>query len=536
MIRLLLTLLALWPAAAAAQPATRPPAPAADAACTRLARLDLSLPDAPAAVLSAAPVNAGGGEAYCRVEAQIAPAIRFELHLPDKWNGKYLQQGCGGLCGWVNMGACSDARARGYATANTDMGHQAPPFSALWARGNLAAKIDFGWRATHATAVAAKAILAAHYGRAAERSYFRGCSTGGRQGLIEAQMFSEDFDGIIAGAPVIDETGDGLLHLLWSARAGLGPDGRPVLFAADAELAGRAVMAACDKLDGVEDGVLQDPQRCPWQPKALACGAGPDCLTPRKVAAIERIYRGAHDSRGQRLFAGGMPRGSEYQWSPAFVAAPGAMPLVLDPTGMMPGFLRYLSFLEDAPATATLMGFDWDRDPARLAVAERLYNAADPDLRRFAERGGKLILYHGWDDLEVPAALTIDYYGAVERMAGGRAAARSFARMFVLPGMAHCRRGHGADAVDWLAALEDWVERGLAPDTVTAHHLVKEQSYLGLPPLAFPLAPGLSDWSRPVPAWPGVARWTGRGDWRDAASWRAEYVPSAQRRNGSPQP
>lgn len=518
MLRPLLLLLALlsWTAPAQAQPAADP--------CAALMQRDFSgVPDAPTAITSAKPVAAANGApAYCRVEGYIAPQVGFELHLPADWNGKYLQQGCGGMCGGINMASCADALARNYAVANTDMGHKAPPFSVKWAKGNRQAEIDFGYRATHVLAVAAKAIVAAHYGRAPRLSYFRGCSTGGRQALVEAQLFPDDFDGIIAGAPVLDETGDGLLHLLWSGRAAVDRAGRPVLGADKVALVHKAVIAACDKLDGVRDGVLQDPRRCTWRPAALACrdGDGVDCLSPAEQVAVEKIYAGATDSKGRDLFAGGMPRGSEYEWVPAFVGANGRPPLVLNPNGMLPDFMRYLSFYDDLPPDAALLAFDFDRDPQRLALMERLYNAQNPDLRRFKARGGKLILYHGWDDIEIPAALTLDYYQLAERSMGGAATTRDFFRLFMVPGMAHCRRGHGADAIDWLGALEDWVERGRAPDTVLSHHLVKPQNYLGLPPLSFPLAPTLYDWTRPIPAWPKVARYSGRGDWRDARNWR----------------
>lgn len=509
-IRLLLACLVLFSCA---------PALAQGDPCAALARQDFSaVPDAPSVIEAAKLMPAAAGQTgYCKVEGTIAPQVGFELHLPvTGWNGKYLQQGCGGMCGWINMGACADALARNYAVANTDMGHKGQPFSVRWAKGDRQAEIDFGYRATHVLALVAKAITAAFYKRAPRLSYFRGCSTGGRQGLIEAQLFPDDFDGIIAGAPVLDETGDGLLHLLWSGRAGraLSPE--------KIALVHKAVIAACDRIDGVADGILQDPTRCRWRPAALACRgpAAADCLGPEELSALEMIYAGARDSRGRRLFAGGMPLGSEYQWVPAFVGEGGKPPFVLDPQGMLPDFMRYLSFFDDLRGDAPLLAFDFDRDPPRLAMMERLFNAQNPDLRRFKARGGKLILYHGWDDLEIPAALSIDYFQMVERTMGGPAATRDFFRLFMIPGMAHCRRGHGADAIDYLGALEDWVERGRAPDMLLAHHLLKEQSYLGLPPLTFPLDRAAYDWTRPIAAWPRVARYTGRGDWRKAENWK----------------
>jgi feruloyl esterase len=527
-MRLIAAILALLsagfaPANRQANPAAQAVAPAPAAArCVALARQDWStLPDTPAVVTAATLVPGTSADpAYCRVEGYVAPQVGFEVHVPvDGWNGKYLQQGCGGMCGWLNMGACADALARGYAVANTDMGHKGPPASARWAQGNRQAQIDFGWRATHVLAVVGKAVAAGFYGKAPVHSYFRGCSTGGRQALIEAQQFPADFDGIIAGAPVLNETGDGVLHLLWSGRAAVDASGRPVLSAVKVELLHRAVVAACDGRDGVRDGILMEPTTCPWRPAALACRGtdGADCLNPAELRAAEAIYAGAHDSAGRRLFPGGMTVGSEYQWVPAFVGTGGQPPLVLDERGLLPDFIRFLALEGEFPG---LLGFDWDRDTPRIRLKERLFNAQNPDLRDFQRLGGKLIMYHGWDDLEIPPGLTIDYWTMVERTMGGPQAVRPFARLFMVPGMAHCRRGHGADAVDWLAALEDWVERGRAPDSVMAHHLVKEQNYLGLPVLRFPLDRAAWDWARPVAAWPAVARYDGRGDWRDPASWR----------------
>ena len=525
----------LFPVLLAFAATAQPAAPAADR-CAALLRQDLSqLPDAPTAISGATLVAATADQpAHCRVEGYVAPQVGFEIRLPvEGWNGKYLQQGCGGMCGAISMASCADALARNYAVANTDMGHKGPPFSVKWAKDNRQAEIDFGYRATHVLAVAGKAIVAGYYGQGPRHSYFRGCSTGGRQALIEAQRFPHDFDGIIAGAPVLNEVGDGVLHLLWTARATVDANGKPILDAAKVPAIRQAVLDACDGLDGVKDGILQDPRRCRWKPEALRCAgaSGPACLSDAEIAAVARIYAGAHDSKGRRLFPGGMAPGSEHQWAPAFVGSGDRPPLVLDPNGMIPDFLRYLSFHDDLPADYSPMAFDWDRDTPRLAMQETLYNAQNPDLRAFEARGGKLILYHGWDDLEIPPYLTLDYYDVVTRAMGGSDATRAFFRLFMVPGMAHCRRGPGADAIDYLSALENWVEKGEAPDRLLARHLVKEQSYLGLPPLRFPLDRATYDWTRPVAPYPAVARWSGRGDWRDAATWRVDQKRSSSEPN-----
>ena len=297
--------------------------------------------DAPTMLTSAelVPASAAGPE-HCLVEAYVARNVGVQMALPTHdWNGKFLMQGCGGSCGVYSLGGCSDALARGYAVSTTDMGHKGGAMSSWhWAYNDHEAEIDFGYRATHVGAVASKALLTAFYGRAARYSYFRGCSTGGRQGMVEAQRYPHDFDGIIAGAPPLDETGDGVLHLMWSARAALDASGKPVLSPADIALAHAAVLAACDAADGLRDGLIQDPASCHWDPASIACplagvGSGPAaCLSPGAVAAMRKIYDGARDHHGHQLLrGGGMPRGSETTWVPLFVDSDGGPSQLLAP-------------------------------------------------------------------------------------------------------------------------------------------------------------------------------------------------------------
>jgi hypothetical protein len=466
----------------------------------------LDLPDA-ATTLTAAENLAADNQlpAHCKLEGYVAPQVRFELRLPSlTWNGKLLMQGCGGLCGNISSAACDDALERGYAVVATDMGHSGPAFRSLWALDNLPAEIDFAYRATHVVAVAAKALVAMHYERPAQRSYFRGCSTGGRQGLVSAQRFPADFDGIIAGAPVLDETGTAALHLIWAGRANLDAAGEPILTPQQIDALRAAVRSACDELDGHADGLIDDPRDCDWRAAVTACDdsqrpAG--CLSAAQISVLDALYEGARDSAGRHLVPGGLMPGSEYEWVPNFVGLDG--PAVYHPDGPISQLYQTLLFFRDPGPGHTAREFDFDRDPPRLALMETLYSAKNPDLRRFRERGGKLIVYQGWDDVEVTPLNTIDYFETMERTVGGRDAAREFARLFVLPGMAHCRRGPGADAVDWLTYLERWVEQGDAPDKVTAHHLVTEQTYLGLPRPRFPLPDVAYEWTRRIDAYPG---------------------------------
>lgn len=490
----------------------------------------LQLPDAPSFITAVEPVAATAElPAYCRFKGTIAPQIHFELRLPQGWNGKLMMQGCGGMCGWINMGAAEDSLTRRYAVVNTDMGHTDPPYVALWAADNRQAELDFGYRATYTTAMVARAITTRFYGSEPRHRYFNGCSTGGRQGMLAAQRFPELFDGIIAGAPVLNQTGVGLLHLLWSARANLDAQGKPILTMQKLSSVHASVLGACDKLDGVADGVLQDPRACPWKPESMACGreARGDCLSAAEIGALHRLYDGASNSGGRLAWAGGggLPVGSEYAWSPAFVNPAGGNSMVLDPAGLIAQIVAFKAFFNDPGPSMSLADFDFERDPQRLALTESFYNAQNPDLRRFKARGGKLLLYHGWDDTEVTPGYSVDYYELATRTMGGPEATREFFRLFMVPGMGHCRRGVGADAIDYLDVLERWVEHGEAPQAVLAHKLVKEQSYLGLPRPRYPLNADEYTWRRPVLAFPDVAVYSGHGDWKDPANWKARPPP-----------
>jgi len=482
------------------------------------------LQDAPVTIQAATLVAANGSlPEYCKVEGYAGGTVGFEVRLPTQsWNGKLLQQGCGAMCGIVSLASCEDVLARNYAVVSTDMGHKSTAGDVKWARNNRQAQIDFGYRATHVATLAAKAVVQAYFGRAPSRSYFRGCSTGGRQAMVEAQRYPDDYDGIIAGAPPLDELGDALLHLIWSGRATFDASGKQVLDSSKLRMVRAAVIEACDRLDGLKDGILQDPQACGWKPEALRCrgdDAGASCLTEAEIGALKKLYAGAHDSKGRKLYAGGLPLGSEHDWATQLVADKGQTPGYLFDNGFIAELMRNLAFDDALPHDYPLVQFDFDRDPPRLATMEALYNAQNPDLTKFKARGGKLIMWHGWDDIEIPATVSVEYYQKVERLMGGPAATADFFRLYLVPGVAHCRRGPGADAFDELSYLEDWVERGIAPDVLTAYHLKKEQSYLGLPRPVFPMDPALTDWSRPVFPYPYYAKYKGSGDPALPTSW-----------------
>jgi len=490
-----------------------------DSCTTLLAGNYLGLPDAPTTLTAAQMVEPTDDlPAHCLITGYIAPQVHFELRLPrDTWNRKFLMQGCGGLCGGVSGASCDDALARNYAVVATDMGHQAPSFQALWAYDNLQAEIDFAYRATHVVAVAAKTLIENYYDEAPRYSYFRGCSTGGRQGLVEAQRFPEDFDGIISGAPVLNETGTAALHLIWSGRANLDEQGNALLNPQQVTAAHDAMIDACDELDELADGIIEDPRQCDWR-KIIDRR-----LSVSEQAVFEKLYEGPRNSSGRLLLPGGLMPGSEYEWVPYFVGKGG--PAVFHPDGAIRQLYQYLIFLDDPGPGHSASEFDFDRDPQRLALMEVLYSALNPDLRRFKSAGGKLIIYQGWDDVEVTPMNTVDYFTTMQATMGGAAATADFARLFMMPGVAHCRRGPGADTVDWLTYLEHWVEDDRPPERIVAFHLATEQNYLGLPRPRFPLPDEDKAWARPLYSYPAVARYAGSGDQKKAENWM-RHLPS----------
>src|SRR5579884_1713516 len=323
--------------------------------------------------------------AHCAVQGIIRPTkdseIHFELWLPATgWNGKYLQIGSGGWAGTINAAGLIEPLKRGYATAATDDGHQGGA-GATWAIGHPEKLIDFGYRAVHETNLQAKAIIRAFYGRAPSRSYFNGCSDGGREALMEAQRYAEDFDGIIAGAPEIYAAPLNGEEQAWNARVNLDAQGREILTADKLPALHAAVMAACDGRDGLVDGQIDDPRQCDFDPGSIQCPAGvdlPTCLTPAQVGVVRKFYQGVVDDHGRHLYPGGLPYGSELGWVPFAVSAtPGVLPL---DASLADNYLRFQAFPAGKPGPSfrdwqfTLDGFK------RLLPEARVYDALDADL------------------------------------------------------------------------------------------------------------------------------------------------------------
>ena len=516
-----------WPAAQAQTQTSSPLQSEAKLRCSALVGWKFSeVQDAATQVLTATlvPANAELPE-YCQIEAYIAPQVQFILQLPSQnWNGKLLVLGCGGFCGTLKMTfpgtkydiealdlqSARNALSRGYAVTGSNMGHVSTGRDGKWAYNNLQAKVDFAYRATHVNTLAAKAIVADFYGKSERHSYFQGCSTGGRQAMVEAQRFPEDFDGIIGGAGPLYYGTSGF-QLYWSAIANLDKNKQPILRERDVRLLHEAVIKACDAIDGLKDGIIEDPRNCKFDPMFLQCkgNSRESCLSEAQIAAAKKIYQGPHDSKGKAIHVSGATLGSELNWLGQYVDSDTASAIFID---WPEDKFRYLTFLDDPGPRWNLGDLDWDKDPARARAIGFLYSGTNPDLRAFKQRGGKLLTFQGWEDQQVVPANYVDYYETVTRTMGGADETQDFFRLFMLPGVGHCYGGPGADVVDYLTYLEDWVERGQAPDALMAKHYDKHQ-------LTF---------SRPVYPFPDVARYSGHGDVNDAANWIRKPIKAAK--------
>jgi Tannase and feruloyl esterase len=433
--------------------------------------------------------------ALCRVAGVVTPAIKFEVWLPEgsAWNGRFQAVGGGGLAGVISYSALAEAVRGGYASASTDTGHEASDQQWVYDRQRV---VDYGYRAIHEMTLKAKAVIDAHYGAAPEYAYFNGCSTGGRQGLMEAQRFPDDYDGIVSGAPVNRFTN---LHMgqLWTAHATLKKPGA-ALSREDLTNVSNAVLAQCDAHDGVKDGMLTDPRACHVDVSKLP-------LTAPQIEAIKLIYQGAVNPRtGVQIYpglelGGEGPQPGNPGWS---LIMNGKEPFAIDKP-----VLGGMGFGNPDWDWRT---FDFDRDAA--LVDAKLFgtlNAINPDLGDFKAHGGKLIVYHGWSDPGVMPQQTLDYVASVIDFAGkatggdGRAFTDEYLRLYMLPGVGHCRGGVGPDQADWIAALAGWVENGKAPTRITARREDEGKTVM----------------TRPLCPHPQAARYTGRGDTNDAANF-----------------
>jgi hypothetical protein len=457
------------------QPAAPPTGNDPASRCIRIAYSDQStIKDAPSQIIDALVQPAATDRpAVCIVNGYIQSQVAFRIWLPlTTWNGKFMQTGCGGRCGAPLVGACEFQVTRGYACVASDLGHRGTTYDDLWAINNIPAQIDFGFRATHV------------YGRPAKYSYYVGASTGGRQGLVAVQRFPADYDGVIAGEPAMGTPGAAHTSAsspLQQATMGLFRNGVALITPADIRMVHRAVIARCDADDGLMDGIIGDPRTCAFKPRDLLC-KGPktsNCLTPDQVTAVASVY------------AAGPQPGSELGWIGAYVAEDSSRG-------------RYVK----RAAVTNTYPYSWVFD-----------DATNPDIRAFKAAGGKFILYQGWADEAVFPLNPVNYYETVERLMGGRAETQNFFRFFIIPGESHIPGNVGAESLDYVVALENWVERGQAPDVLIGHKLKSIQQMMGPMYLNKDLRASNFLYSRPIYPYPIQARYVGQGDPDDASSF-----------------
>jgi hypothetical protein len=453
--------------------------------------------------IRAAVVDAVGQvPAHCRVTGTIAPEVAFEVSLPARWNGRFYMIGNGGHAGesLEDVGRVAQRQGAlqlGFAFAQTNTGHDSrKEAGGTFVLSNPQKAIDYAYRAVHVTATTAKNMIAAYYPKPAAHSYWNSCSNGGRQGLLEAQRYPKDFDGVLANAPWTDQTGF-TVGAMWSQRALADVS----LTAAKLTLLGEKVIARCDSVDGLKDGLIDDPRRCDFNPRrdVPACPVGVDdayCLTGEQADAIARVYSGPV-ANGRKLFPGFEP-GSESVWMNMLVPAqPGAKPAVF---GLAENTMRYLVHTPPKP-DYDYRSFDFARDGKLLEKWGKKANATNPDLSKFRARGGKVIMTYGWADQILQPQMGIHYYEAALRRNGPRTP--DFLRLFMVPGMTHCSGGTGTDQFDAMTALIDWVEAKKAPDSIRAARVINGRELR----------------SRPLCPYPQVARHSGNGSIDDAASF-----------------
>ncbi len=503
--------------------------------CRNLARLSLpdttvTLAETVAAGTFVPPhMNANAPEAdiykqsppFCRVVAQIKPSrdsqINIEVWMPvSRWNHKFQGEGNGGFAGSISYSQMAGALQQNYAAAGTDTGHQGEATDASWALGHPEKIVDFGYRAIHEMTEKSKLLMKAFYQKAPQHSYFGSCSDGGREALMEAQRFPADYDGILAGAPANYWThllagGADVWNSLLHNNASFIPQTKIPAISS-------AVLAACDAQDGVKDGILNNPSKCHFDPSVLLCkeSESNSCLTAAQVASLKKIYAGGSTLQNQPIFPGLLPGSEEGDggWKNWVL---GSAPGKSEGAAYVNGFFRAMVY-NDPNWTIGKTATDSNVQQADTKASQAL-NSTNPDLGAFQKRGGKLILYHGWNDPAISALNTINYYGSVQaRM--GRAATESFVRLYMVPGMQHCIGGPGPSSFGQFStlpqhdaqhsiytALEQWVEQGVAPNDIIATKYSDTKSSREI------------QMTRPLCVYPQIAQYKGNGSKNDAANF-----------------
>jgi hypothetical protein len=447
---------------------------------------------------------------HCRVDGYVTPHVKFAMVLPalEKWNGRFMLAACDAWCGKVHDEIVVPGLAAGYATLTNDGGHYGrAPFDGIWAHRNIPARTDFAHRANHVTSQVGKVIAAAYYGKKPSYSYISGFSKGGNAGLMAAQRYPNDFDGVFVKAPVVLYNQKNAAHFPWIALA-IHPDGKtPLMYSDKVRLIDRAVTKRCDAIDGLTDGVIDDPRKCKFDPQELLCKAGQseeknECLNEAQVAGVKKLYEKPRNAAGKTYFDYPIDLSSESDWARSILPVRGSSEIPFALTGAATG-LRYMALRDNPGPGYDWRSFDYTANLAKIEDMATILNPEAVDLSAFKARGGKLIIVHGWSDAMISAQMTIDWFERMTKTMGGRAKVAEFAQLYVVPGMYHGSGGPGPYVFDAQGPLVKWVESGIAPDRLM---LTDE-----------PTAPVIR--TRPAFPYPSYAKYRGTGDPNVAASF-----------------
>ncbi len=483
-------------------------------------------PRYPTAIASSTDVPAGGGNPeYCDVKGMIAPQTHFDLQLPvNTWQGRYLQNGCGGYCGTVSnqtLPSCDAQLGGDFAMATDDEGHVTAGGlggGGLFAFNDQKLRTEYGYESEQALYVVSREIIKDYYGQSPDRSYYNGCSDGGREAMEMAERYPDDFDGIIAGAPEIIAGPLNAENQTWDVRVNTDANGNAILTDNKLDALHTAAINACGHDDGTSDGIITDPQDCHFDPASIQCPAGVDndsCLTAAQVAVVRAFYRGPSDPRGRLLYPGGLPYGSELGWSVfELPQSPngGSVPTTqsLDYFGLSQPYLRYQL---NRPGRLGPDPFQWqftDQAFNSMFPTADIWDAMDTNLTAFYRHGGKLIMWQGGADNGIPPSGTVDYYDTLSQRMG--AATAKFSRLYLFPSVYHCGGGYAnATTPDLIYPMVQWVEQGTAPGQLTIGYAPKNTT----------------PFTRPVYPYPEIPKYNGSGPTSEAASFHAVPSPGA---------
>ena len=491
-------------------------------ACSDLMKANLANTQGASASIASANVVGTGDTSYCDVKGTITTTTNFEVRLPlQTYTQRFLMVGCGGYCGFVSAptgiasqsSGCVTLNSNQMVTAASDLGHQASLVSGSWANGNPTANIDFAYASMHKTTLVAKAIAQTFYGKAPTKSYYQGCSDGGREGLQEAQRYPDDYDGIVVGSPVIDEVPTNSFYHGWNVRVNTGLNNAPILTVDKIPALVNLVKSTCADAGGL----IQDPRVCKPDLTTIQCANGTDtaqCLTAAQIDVVQKIWNGPVDENGNHLSAGDMPIGGEANWPGTMVPATlGAL--------MTPANVSDAVFSSDFPNYMALLGTPTGITYANLAFTTagfdqmmqygRVWDPTNTDLSKFAARGGKLIIWHGWSDTGASPYMSLNYWTQV-RATMGAAAASKFMALYMIAGVYHCNSGPNTTNEDFLTQMLNWVENGTAPGQVNVNFVTSSTDSTVLK-------------SRPVFPYPSTVTYNG-GDVNAASSYSRADIPA----------